>query len=123
MGLTNTITLIVMKMRKKSLTKEQRQIQIQQWFTGRIQEDNDTSLASLAQIARGLGLSPSSHLRSLCEALVNDDILICESFTRSGRWQGRGYRLSKSAYTRPKNKNVVVNFRVNGKQIREEFSL
>lgn len=110
-------------MRKKSLTKEQRQIQIQQWFVGRVQADNDTSLASLAQIARGLGISPSSHLRSLCDSLVNDDILISETLTRSGRWQGRGYRLARSAFTRPKNRNIVINFHVKGKTVKQEFLL
>jgi len=110
-------------MRKKSLTKDQRKIQIQQWFAGRIQEHNDNSLASLAQIAQGLGLSPSTHLRRLCEALVKDHILIAKKITRSGRWDGRGYRLAKSAYSRPAKKNVVINYSIKGIQVREEFLL
>lgn len=101
-------------MRKKSLTKDQRKIQIQQWFAGRIQEHNDTSTASLAQIARGLGMSPSSHLRSICENLVDDHILVAKKLVRNGRWEGRGYRLKKSAWSRPATRNVFINFKLKG---------
>ncbi len=111
-------------MRKKSLTKDQREIQIIQWFAARIQEDNDTSLASLAQIGRGLGgLSPSSHLRSICDGLVDRGVLVTKEFKRSGRWQGRGYRLHKNAYKRPATRNVTVNYAVKGIRIKEEFLL
>ena len=110
-------------MRKKSLTKEQRQIQIQQWFAGRIQEHNDKSIASLAQIAKGIGISPSSHLRSICESMVDSGVLVAKSFKRSGRWQGRGYRLAKGAYSRPATRNVTINFIVRGMKVTEEFLL
>ncbi len=110
-------------MRKKSLTKEQREIQIIQWFAARIQDHNDNSTASLAQIGRGLGLSPSSHLRSICDGLVDQNILAAKDFKRSGRWQGRGYRLNKSAYKRPANRNVLVNFTLKGIRYQQEFLL
>jgi hypothetical protein len=111
-------------LRKKSLTKEQRELQIIQWFAGRIQDNNDTSLASLAQIGRGLGgLSPSSHLRSICEGLVDRKVLVAKEFKRSGRWQGRGYRLNKSAYKRPATRNVTINFVIRGMRVKEEFLL
>jgi len=110
-------------MRKKALTKEQRQIQIQQWFAMRIQEHNDKSIASLAQIAKAIGISPSSHLRSICESMVDDGVLVAKSFKRSGRWQGRGYRLAKSAYSRPATRNVTINFVVRGMKVKEEFLL
>lgn len=110
-------------MRKKSLTKDQRKIQIHKLFAGRIQEDNDNSLASLAQIARRLEMSPSSHLRALCESLVSDKILVARKIKRSGRWQGRGYRLAKNAYSKPVNRNVVINFSLHGKHYHEEFLL
>jgi len=110
-------------MRKKSLTKDERKIRIQQWFAGRIQEHNDNSIASLAQIARGQGMSPSSHLRSICESLVDDNILVAKEIKRSGRWIGRGYRLAKGAYSRPATRNVVINFKLHGKEYREEFLL
>jgi len=110
-------------MRKKSLTKEQREIQIQQWFAGRIQDDNDTSIASLAQIARGLGLSPSSHLRSICESMVDSGVLVAKELHRSGRWKGRGYRLAKGGYSRPATRNVTIKFTLKGIQYREEFLL
>jgi len=111
-------------MRKKSLTRDQREIQIIQWFAGRIQEHHRNSLASLAQIGRGIGgLSPSTHLRSICEGLVDRKILVAEDFKRSGRWQGRGYRLHKSAYKRPATRNVTINFVVRGMKVTEEFLL
>jgi len=105
------------------LTKDKRKIQIQQWFAGRIQDYDDNSLASLAQIAQGTGMSPSSHLRALCESLVDDHILVARKLKRSGRWEGRGYRLAKNAYSRPANRNVVINFKLNGKHYHEEFLL
>jgi len=110
-------------MRKKALTKEQRQIQIQQWFAERIQDNNDTSIASLAQIAKGIGMSPSSHLRLICEHMVNSDVLVAKEFKRSGRWRGRGYRLAKGAYSRPATRNVTINFNMHGRQYKEEFLL
>ncbi len=111
-------------MRKKNLTKDEREIQIIQWFAARIQDNNDTSLASLAQIGRGLGgLSPSSHLRRICDDLVDRGVLVTKEFKRSGRWQGRGYRLHKSAYKRPPTRNVTINFSVKGLRIKEEFLL
>jgi len=110
-------------MRKKNLTKDQREIQIVQWFAARIQDYNDNSLASLAQIGRGIGISPSSHLRKICETLVNRKVLVARKLTRSGRWEGRGYRLRKSAWDRPATRNVTVNFVQNGIRIREELLL
>ena len=111
-------------MRKKSLTRDQREIQIIQWFAGRIQDDNNTSLASLAQIGKGIGgLSPSSHLRSICEGLVNRKVLVAKELKRSGRWRGRGYRLHKNAYKRPATRNVTINFVVRGMRIQEDFLL
>jgi len=111
-------------MRKKSLTRDQREIQIIQWFAGHIQEHHRNSLASLAQIGKGIGgLSPSSHLRSICEGLVDRKVLVAKEFKRSGRWQGRGYRLHKSAYKRPATRNVTINFVVRGMKVTEEFLL
>lgn len=108
-------------MRRKSLTKEQREIQILKWFAARIQDHNDKRIASLAQIGRGLGMSPSSHLRSICEGMVDDKILVAQEFKRSGRWQGRGYRLNKKNWTRPASRNIVVNFTLKGIRYEEEF--
>jgi len=113
-----------LEMRKKSLTKEQREIQIIQWFAGRIQDDNDTSIASLAQVGKGIGgLSPSTHLRSICEGLVDRKVLVAKDFKRAGRWQGRGYRLHKSAYKRPATRNVTINFVVHGMKVTKDFLL
>ena len=110
-------------MRKKALTKDERQIQIQQCFAGYIQEHNKNETMSLAQIGRWVGLSPSSHLRKICDGMVDSGVLVAKELKRKGRWTGRGYRLNKRAYSRPATRHVTINFVYKGKQIREEFLL
>jgi len=108
-------------MRKKSLTKDERKIHIIQWFRIRIMKDNwDT--ASLAQIARGLGMSPSSHLRSICESLVDDQFLIPVEINRTGRWTGRGYMPNPDCFEHPR-RQLIINFTLKGETHREVTSL
>lgn len=99
-------------MKRKNLTKDEREIQIIQTFVARIQDDN-WGTASLAEIGNAVGLSPSSHLRKFCENLVKDKILIPVKLKRSGRWEGRGYRPSKKHFKKPE-RTVVFNFTQNG---------
>jgi hypothetical protein len=104
-------------MRKKSLTKDQRKIQVIQWFRIRIMKDNwDT--ASLAQIARGLGMSPSSHLRKICESLVDDSYLLPVEINRIGRWQGRGYMPNPDCFEKPQ-RQLIINFTLKGETHKE----
>jgi hypothetical protein len=108
-------------MRSKSLTKDQRKIQIIQWFRIRIMKDNyDT--ASLAQIARGLGMSPSSHLRAICESLVVDEILLPVEINRTGRWKGRGYMPNPDCFERP-HRELVINYTLKGETHKEVMLL
>jgi hypothetical protein len=100
-------------MRKKSLTKEQRKIQIITWFAIRIQHDND-DYASVYQIAGGLGLSPSSHLSKIVTELVNEDKLESTTLERPGRWAGRGYRLKRGTFQRPIRATVRLKFHSKG---------
>jgi len=100
-------------MRKKALRPEEREIQVINWFANRIQNDND-SMASLSEIARGLGLSPSSHLRGILDNMVTRDMLECATLERPGRWIGKGYMLKRGTFQRPQKQTVKINFTVNG---------
>ncbi len=100
-------------MRRKALRPEEREIQVINWFAIRIQRDNE-EYASLCQIARGLGMSPSSHLRSILDNMVIRDLLESASIERVGRWIGRGYRLKEGTFQRPAKQTIRMNFTVNG---------
>lgn len=96
-------------MRKKSLTVDQREIQIINWFSIRIQHDNE-DMASLAEIAEGLGMSPSSHLRKIVDGLVERGTLTKELLERPGRWIGWGYKLKEGTFKRPQKQTIRLNF-------------
>lgn len=89
-------------MRRKALTKNEREIQIVTWFAIRIQHDND-DYASMAEIAEGLGLSPSTHLRKIIDGIVPTK-LEKVVLRRPGRWDGWGYRLARGTFQLPKKK-------------------
>lgn len=110
-------------MRKKALTKNERKINIAQWFASRLQGGNK-KLASMAEIARGQGMSPSSHLRSILESMVVDGTLEASMLERPGRWTGRGYMLRKGTYTLPtKKRATVINYTIKGLRITERLLL
>lgn len=96
-------------MRRKALTIEEREIQVINWFQIRLQHDNESD-ASLSEIARGLGMSPSSHLRAILDGMVNTGKLEKSVLERSGRWQGWGYKLKKGTFQRPPRKAITLNF-------------
>ena len=85
-------------MRRKALTKNERQIQIITWFAIRIQNDND-EYATISEIARGIGVSPSSKLRAIIDELVPMKLEKVE-IKRPGRWDGWGYRLARGTFER-----------------------
>jgi len=97
--------------RKKALTKDERKIQIITWFAIRIQHDND-EYASSYEIAGGLGLSPSTHLRNIINELVPTKLEKIK-IERSGRWDGWGYRLARGTFDRPRKSQraLVINCR------------
>jgi hypothetical protein len=101
-------------MRKKALTKDERKIQIINWFAIRIQRDNE-DIASLSEIAKGLGLSPSSHLRAILDEMAyEDETLETSALERPGRWLGRGYMLKRGSFQRPAKQTIKINFTVRG---------
>jgi hypothetical protein len=110
-------------MRKKALTKDERKINITQWFASRLQVRNE-SMASLAEIAGGQGMSPSTHLRKILESMVMDGTLIAGVLERPGRWTGRGYMLLEGTYELPtKKRATVINYSVRGLKITERLLL
>jgi hypothetical protein len=106
--------------RRKAYTKKEREIQVITWFAIRIQKDNE-DVASMSQIASGLALSPSSHLRSILDGMVDDGRLEKILLQRPGRWIGWGYRLTSGTYQRPRKRQLVMNFHSNGIKQTEMF--
>lgn len=96
-------------MRKKALSNDEREIQVINWFQIRLQHDNE-EMASLSEIARGLGMSPSSHLRAILDGMVSREILEKWPMNRPGRWQGWGYKLKSGTFQRPPRKAITLNF-------------
>ena len=101
-------------MRKRSLTKDEREVQIINWFAIRVQHENE-DYATMYQIARGLGLVPSSHITAILKGMVSDGALEDKTLERAGRFiDTKGYRLKSGTFQRPQRQTVRINFTVNG---------
>lgn len=96
-------------MRRKALNHEEREIQVINWFGIRLQHDNE-EMASLSEIARGLGMSPSSHLRKILDGMVDNGTLEKHILERVGRWLGWGYKLKSGTFQRPPRKTITLNY-------------
>jgi len=103
------------KMRKKALLIEEREIQVINWFAIRIQHDND-EYATMPEIARGLGMSPSSHLLRILNGLVDVGALTKVEHNKSGRQlpngsQSWGYKLKEGTFQHPPKqvRTIIVN--------------
>lgn len=93
-------------MRVKALAREDRQDQIVTWFAIRLEKGND-ELASMSEIARGIGVSPSTKLRKIIDSIVPDR-LESKKLIRSGRWDGIGYRLARGSFVKLKKQQRVI---------------
>ena len=100
-------------MRQKALSTEEREIQVINWFAIRIQHDNK-DYATLYEIAKGIGLSPSTHLRLIVSGMVIKGLLHVKDLPKTGRWFRRGYMLKSGSFQRPHKQQVKINFTVNG---------
>lgn len=100
-------------MRRKALSKGEREIQVINWFAIRIQHDNE-EYATVYEIARGIGLSPSSHLSRIVHGLEEKGSLESIPLEKSGRWPSRGYRLKQGTFQRPAKQTIKMNFTVRG---------
>jgi hypothetical protein len=95
----------------KALLRSDRQDQIVLWFAIRMEKGIDT-YTSLSEIARGLGLAPSTKLRKMIDEIVGERLEKTE-LQRQGRWKGWGYRLARGTFQYPKKKErfITVNSR------------
>jgi hypothetical protein len=100
-------------MRKKALWRDEREIQVINWFAIRIQHDNE-DMASMSEIARGIGVSPSSKLRKILNHMEAVGALTSQELVRPGRWKGRGYMLRSGTFQRPEKQTIALNFTVKG---------
>lgn len=106
-------------MRKKALSREEREIQVINWFAIRIQHDNYDS-ATIAEIAGGLGMSPSTHLSNIVNGLVEKGSLTKHEINKPGRWTGWGYKLADGTFQRPpaQERKIKISFgRPNARQL------
>jgi len=101
-------------MRKRSLHREEREAQIINWFAIRIQHDNE-DYATMYQIARGMGLTPSSHITSILKGMVEKGSLEEKLLSKSGRFDTtKGYKLKEGSFQRPAKQTIRMNFTVKG---------
>lgn len=97
-------------MRKKALSKEEREILVINWFQIRLQHDNE-AIASMYEIAKGIGMSPSSHLTRILDGMVAKGILTSEPLNRKGRFENsRGYRLKEGTFKRIPKQQIKFTF-------------
>jgi hypothetical protein len=101
----------------KALLRSDRQDQVILWFSIRMERGVDV-YCSLNEIARGLGLAPSTKLRKMVEEIVPSRLEKTE-LQRQGRWKGFGYRLARGTFEYPKKKErqITVNHRGNSLQL------
>lgn len=96
-------------MRKKALKKEERKIQIINWFAIRIQHDNER-FATANEIARGMGLASSQKLRNWLYEMVAEGSLSAVEVQKQGRWPGLGFMLREGTFQRPKKQTREIKF-------------
>lgn len=102
-------------MRRKSLLVEEREIQVINWFAIRIQHDNE-NYATMPEIARGIGMSPSSRVLLILNGLVDKGSLEKVEHNKPGRQlpngsQSWGYKLREGTFKRPpkQERTLTVN--------------
>lgn len=97
-------------MKTKAFSKEERRSMIVTWFAIRIQNGNE-NYATMNTIARGLGLSPSTHLANILKGMCADKILHSLPHEKNGRWTGSKYMLMPGTYQPPKKRTVQLKIR------------
>lgn len=105
-------------MRKKALSKAEREIMVINWFQIRLQHDNQ-NYASMYEIARGIGMSPSDHLTRILLWMVEREVLDAKPLGRSGRFESsRGYMLKNGTFARLPKQPIKITFgRPNNRQL------
>lgn len=101
----------------QNFSREERKRMIVMAFLVDIQQRQGGEMTSY-RIARKIGVSPSSHLRSILAEMVRDGILECWlSSNIPGRWDTVKYRLPKGSYVDPHEKKRVVTVKAKGKPV------
>lgn len=95
-------------MKTKAFTRDERKHMVKLQFAIWIQRAGMPVQRTSYQIARALGLTPSSHLRAILDEMVEDEILLAHKESRSGRWQTTLYKLNPEQYTAPKTRQIAV---------------
>lgn len=105
-------------MRKKALSKQEREILVINWFKIRLQHDNK-NYASMYEIARGLGMSPASHLTRILQWMVEREVLDTKPLGKNGRFEGsRCYMLKNGTFARLPEQPIKITFgRPNNRQL------
>jgi len=97
-------------MRTKSFTRDERKAMIVTWFATRVQNGNE-NYATMNEIARGIGMSASSHLTHILFEMSNEDKIAIRSTHRPGRWAGNEFMLMSGTYERPRSRTIPVKAR------------
>jgi len=90
----------------KALLRADRQDQIVLWFQIRLEKGID-QYCSINQIAKGLGLAPSTKFRKMVEEITPKRLEKIQ-LRRQGRWPGFGYRLARGTFEYPKKKERLI---------------
>jgi len=67
---------------------------------------------TVAGMARSLGLEPSTHLRNIMNAMVEDERLNCEIKPHRKGWEKRVYSLPPGSYQEPRARQIAL--KING---------
>jgi len=80
------------------------------WFALRVQNGNE-NYATVNEIARGLNMSPSSHLVNILHEMMLEYKLTMRGVQKPGRWFGHEYMLEPGTYEHPKRRAIPVKAR------------
>jgi len=97
-------------MKTRSFSREERKVMIVTWFAIRIQNGNE-KYASMNEIARGIGMKPSSHLLRLLKTMYETKHLMMKERFKPGRWHGYEFMLYPGTYEVPRRQPVQLNVR------------
>ena len=105
-------------MKTKALDRAGRKRTIIFMFAERVRCHNE-KFATSNEVAKALGLSPSSKLRNILNEMVAEGLLQSVIVNKQGRWQGRGYMLADGTYQSPQ-RTIIVKSRKGQLELRME---
>lgn len=97
-------------MKTKAFSREERQAMITAWFALRIQKGNE-KFATMNEIARGLGMSPSTHLQKIISGMCFKGQLMWRDRKKAGRWDGKEFMLMEGTFKRPQPRQIALKIR------------